>query len=154
MVRRQPPGGGYACLYTDERGLQTPVTIPVPPGTWKILSPPDGAQVLIPRETGELTVTYRTPQLPPDASAEVNVIAACYATYPACRANSEDQSPATGRITIPMVSPGTPAVDSAFVTGQGWLTLIGHLTLMIPASGFHTLQVQYFDSIVDYVTWT
>ncbi len=47
LVPRQPPGGAYTCVYTDESGLQTTATIPVPLAPLASTSPTAGAHVPI-----------------------------------------------------------------------------------------------------------
>ncbi len=47
LVPRQPPGGAYTCVYTDESGLQTTATIPVPLAPLAFTSPTAGAHVPI-----------------------------------------------------------------------------------------------------------
>jgi hypothetical protein len=55
---RQPSGGAYTCVYTDERGQQTTATIAMPPGRFAITSPAAGAHVPIPGPLGlKATVT-------------------------------------------------------------------------------------------------
>src|SRR5512146_174399 len=41
---RQPPGGVYTCVYTDERGQRTTVIIPVPTGTRARTNPAAGSR--------------------------------------------------------------------------------------------------------------
>jgi hypothetical protein len=153
IVRHQPPGGAYSCVYTDERGQSTQITIPVPPGTWKILNPAAGAQVPIPLKTGNLTVTYEFPRLPSYATTRVSVNAVGYANYPNSFSDA-GQNPATGQITVPLVSSGTPPAYTQFEPGEGYLTLNGDISLTLPASGFHSVQIQYSDSTMNYITWT
>jgi hypothetical protein len=48
-VPRQPPGGRYTFVYTDERGRQTTAVVPAPRVDFAITSPAAGARVPIPR---------------------------------------------------------------------------------------------------------
>jgi hypothetical protein len=74
---QQPPGGAYHLVYTDEHGAKTTVVIPVPLGTFSILSPEDGATVPIPTN-GVLPVRYTIPTPPANGSVAIdNVTAAC-----------------------------------------------------------------------------
>ncbi|HEY7343454.1 MAG TPA: hypothetical protein VH591_21470 [Ktedonobacterales bacterium] len=74
---RQPPGGAYRLVYTDEHGAKTTVVIPVPAGTFAILSPQDGATVPIPTN-GVLPVRFTIPTAPANGNVAVdNVTAAC-----------------------------------------------------------------------------
>jgi hypothetical protein len=73
----QPPGGVYRIVYTDEHGAATTVVVPVPVGTFSILSPSAGASVPIPTN-GVLTVRYTIPTPPANGSVAIdNVTAAC-----------------------------------------------------------------------------
>ncbi len=74
---RQPPGGAYRLVYTDEHGAKTTVVIPVPTGTFAIVSPQDGATIPIPTN-GTLPVRFTVPTAPADGSVAIdNVTAAC-----------------------------------------------------------------------------
>lgn len=74
---RQPPGGAYRLVYTDEHGAKTTVVIPVLTGTFAILSPQDGALVPIPTN-GTLPVRFSVPTAPANGSVAIdNVTAAC-----------------------------------------------------------------------------
>jgi len=74
---RQPPGGAYRLVYSDEHGAKTTVVIPVPTGTFAILSPQDGATIPIPTN-GTLPVRFTVPTAPVDGSVAIdNVTAAC-----------------------------------------------------------------------------
>ncbi len=74
---RQPPGGAYRLVYTDEHGAKTTVVIPVPTGTFAIVSPQDGAAVPIPT-SGTLPVRFTVPMASADGSVAIdNVTAAC-----------------------------------------------------------------------------
>src|ERR1051326_7651408 len=54
-VPRQPAGGAYQCVYTDEKGTKTPLNIPIPAGALAITSPAAVAPVHV----------TDTPTLPP-----------------------------------------------------------------------------------------
>lgn len=74
---RQPPGGAYRIIYTDEHGAKTTVVIPVPTGAFTILSPQDGATVPIPTN-GTLPVRFTIPTAPANGSVAIDdVTAAC-----------------------------------------------------------------------------
>jgi hypothetical protein len=77
---RQPPGGAYQITYTDEHGAAATVVVPVPSGSFAILSPRAGSTVPIPT-TGPLKLRYTIPTPPPDGSVAVDGLsAACIAT--------------------------------------------------------------------------
>jgi hypothetical protein len=77
VCSRQPPGGVYRIVYTDEHGAKTTVVIPVLTGTFAILSPQTGATVPIPTN-GVLPVRFTTPTAPANGSVAIDdVTAAC-----------------------------------------------------------------------------
>ena len=59
---RQPPGGAYVITYTDEHGVATTATIPVPLGRLALLMPRAGSTVLIP---GSRPLNTPTPYVVP-----------------------------------------------------------------------------------------
>ena len=74
---REQPGGTYRIAYTDEHGATTNVVIPVPLGTFAILSPQSGAAVPIPAN-GALSVRFTIPTAPANGSVAIDdVTAAC-----------------------------------------------------------------------------
>jgi hypothetical protein len=74
---RQPPGGAYRIAYTNEHGATTTVVMPVPLGSFAIVSPQAGAFVPIPAN-GALAVRYILPTPPPNGSVAVDsVTVAC-----------------------------------------------------------------------------
>lgn len=73
-VPRQPPGGAYRCVYTDERGRRTTLAVPVPTGNLAITAPKPGARVPAPyanpaEPTATGPVAPAPPTAPPTASA-------------------------------------------------------------------------------------
>ncbi len=77
---RQPPGGAYRFMYTDENGALTTVVVPVPAGQYAILSPRAGSTVHIPTD-GALATRLSLPIPPPNSSITLlEVIAACQGT--------------------------------------------------------------------------
>ena len=74
---RQPPGRAYRIVYTDEHGAATTIVIPIPTGTFAILSPQNDAIVPIPTN-GTLPVHFTIPTAPANGSVAIdNVTAAC-----------------------------------------------------------------------------
>ncbi|HEX5439720.1 MAG TPA: hypothetical protein VFW76_02475, partial [Ktedonobacterales bacterium] len=70
---RQPPGGAYHIVYTDEHGAKSTVVIPVLAGPFAILSPQDGAAVPIPTN-GTLPVRFTIPTAPANGSVAIDVV--------------------------------------------------------------------------------
>jgi hypothetical protein len=65
QLPRQPPGGAYSCVYTDDQGQQTALTLNVPQGALAITSPASGATVAIPGNP---------PTSPPDPSCPIFIV--------------------------------------------------------------------------------
>lgn len=77
---RQPPGGVYRIVYTDEHGATSTVVVPVPVGALAIISPRDGATVRIPTNH-QLTIRSALPVAPPNSRVTLtDVTAWCHAT--------------------------------------------------------------------------
>jgi hypothetical protein len=81
---RQPSGGSYKITYTDEHGASTTATVPVPSGSFAILSPPPDSTVPIPIDDA-LTLRLSLPTPPPGGNATVdNVLLTCGANENTC----------------------------------------------------------------------
>lgn len=166
-VPREPPGGAYTFVYTDERGHQTTLIVPVPKGTFQVLSPTPDASVPIPMHTrytplasatpgprspelvNALSIHYHFPLVPQNATATMSAYAsssnsAVYGT----------EEPATG--TYLLSDAGMPYGQGfeAFPPGPGVITTKTSIDWTPPASGFHTVQVVYGASLVYAITWT
>lgn len=77
---RQAPGGAYQIIYTDEHGVSTSVTVPVPTGSFAILSPLAGSAVSIPTN-GALTVRVSLPTPPPNETFSIESVATFCGAY-------------------------------------------------------------------------
>lgn len=182
-VPRQPPGGEYSCLYTDDQGKQTSVSIAVPQGAFAITSPTAGASVPIPVSThplntptanaglprasptvaspqpippaNSLTIQYTLPVLSPDFSVSLNGKATC------------GQSNSCGVVYAPSTNLNTNGTytfsDLGTADGQGFDQFVpgpGSITLsqvthgFYPSGGFSYLTVLYRDTLSIPVTWT
>ena len=67
---RQPPGGVYRIVYSDEHGAVTTVIAPVPAGQFAILSPRDGSTVKIPINC-QFTIRFAVPTAPPKSKITI-----------------------------------------------------------------------------------
>lgn len=77
---REPAGGDYCIVYTDEHGATSTVVVPVPVGALAIISPRDGSTVRIPTNH-QLTIRSAIPVAPPNSSVTLtNITAWCHAT--------------------------------------------------------------------------
>lgn len=166
---RQQPGGTYRIAYTDEHGATTTITVPVPTGTFAILSPRAGASVPIPTN-GAFTVRYTLPTPPPNGSVAVdNVTVACNVSPPEpCGAVYGNLQPSAAPTpTFPEPSP-TVVVTQQGDTGT--VVLTGDYSQFRPAKGILSLSVEahvtpdqgdfaavsviYSDMLQSYFTWT
>ncbi len=92
---RQAPGGAYQITYTDEHGLSTTAIVPVPTGTFAILSPLAGSAVPIPTN-GALTVRVSLPDAPPNGAFSIeNIATFCGAYLDTCGGVAAFVMPAT-----------------------------------------------------------
>jgi hypothetical protein len=77
---RQPEGGVYRIVYTDEHGGTSTVVVPVPVGVLAIISPRDGTTVRIPTNH-QLTIHSALPVAPPNSRVTLTSVTAwCHAT--------------------------------------------------------------------------
>jgi hypothetical protein len=67
----QPPGGEYVITYTDEHGVATAVSAPVPLDAFAILSPRSGGTAIIPT-AGVLTIRFSSPTFPPEWTVAID----------------------------------------------------------------------------------
>src|SRR6185437_6442812 len=143
---RQPPGGAYRLVYTDEHGAQTTVAIPVPTGAFAILSPQDGATVPIPTNR-TLPVRFTVPTAPVNGSVAIdNVTAACSVSDAqpcgSVYANLQpDATPTPGATQTPTTPSPTPTVVVTQSGDTGTILLAGDYSEFQPARGFLSMSV-------------
>ena len=102
---RQPPGGAYHIEYTDEHGVSTTVTVPIPTGVFALLSPQPGALVPIPT-IGALSVRFSIPHLVAPASVtDGSIDASCGDVQYSC--GLETSGPFDNPIATPSVANGS-----------------------------------------------
>ena len=112
---RQEPGGSYQITYTDEHGASTSVIVPVPTGSFSMLSPLGGSNVPIPINS-MLTVRVSLPTPPPNGAVVVdNVYAHCGINCSAVNANLPNDA-------TPTASPNASAASSARIGGESGMT--------------------------------
>ncbi len=167
-VPRQPDGGVYHCIYTDENGKKTSLAIPTPQGKGQIISPAPGATVHLTeplynstsksRPAGQVTavtIRYTLPTPPAGARALARAVAYCGPAYD-CVAVSGDEVPATGTYVL---------TDAHLPYGSGFETFpIGwHSEILLflrfewfpSATGFQKVHVIYAGApLVTDVTWS
>lgn len=154
---RQPAGGAYHFVYTDERGVVTTVVIPVPRGTVALLAPRPDDRVAIPANNA-LAIRYRVPTAGPDGSVtmdEVRALALC----------GETAAPPCGEVTF-----GKPfTTGEAVIGGDGVFQLRGDFSSFQPKpgmvdmtisvhvspsqSGFARVDATFTDSVAAPITW-
>lgn len=181
-VPRQPPGGAYSCLYTDDQGKQTSLSIAVPQGTFAITSPTAGATVPIPVSprplntpttnaglprasptvaspqpippANSLTIQYILPILSSQISVFINGEATC-GNYNSCGVvYGSTSSSRDGAYTLSDFSTADGQGFDQFVPGPGSITLSQVTHGFYPSGGFSYLTVLYRDTLTIPVTWT
>ena len=155
---RQAPGGTYRIAYTDEHGGMTTVNVPIPVGSFAILTPRPNSMIPIPTN-GSLEVRYSTPIPPAHGSVRIAMITAvCGASGSMCGAVAS--SPQDNTIATPSVPPGSGSVAATPVTescatqdapknppattsgGQGIFPLTGDFSMFQPGPGSIDMVVE------------
>ncbi len=158
---RRPPGQAYHCVYTDERGATTELTVPVPLGKLAFISPTAGAHLLPLGDGARLPIRYTFPAppgfVPPTAtsaataqgrptpslygpSATVHVTAGCGSLgNDGCADKAGPSEPATGSYTL--------LGNGIAVEGPGHLLLYLQMRWPLPAGNFGGLDVRTTDSV-------
>jgi hypothetical protein len=108
---RQAPGGSYQITYTDEHGASTSVIVPVPTGTFSMLSPLAGSTVPMP-VNGVFTVRVSLPEPPPNGTVVVESV------YAHCGLNCSAVSANLPNDATPTVGPDANAASSARIGGD------------------------------------
>jgi hypothetical protein len=163
-VPRQPPGGSYRFVYTDERGQQTTFVVPAPQADFVVTSPAPMAHVPIPApSSGALTVHYTVPfpvsafpstptsELPPVHYTEDTVMATASGSFQSGFAGtvlaSDQQSP-TGTVTI---------VNTGFqhlVSGPGTIRVSATVAwFLLARAGFAAIQMGFHDTVEVPIFW-
>lgn len=173
-IPRQPPGGAYTCVYTDERGQHTTATIAMPPGRFAITSPVAGAHVPIAGGVDQpLVIHYDFPSPPgyvapapgqaaaPPAQGPYAIVgggAGCGEIPPApvqCPPQDGGQQPATGVyfLSDAQAAPGNRFEQTVSVPGYIYLWL--RMRWLAPAGGFQRIEVDTEDQTpIVPITWT
>jgi hypothetical protein len=112
---RQAPGGAYKIMYTDEHGTATTATVPVPLGTFAILSPLAGSTVAIPTN-GAFTARVSLPTPPSNGAFTIDGVSATCGAYP----NSCGGVYALSQISVtPTATAGADATPTVKHAGDG-----------------------------------
>jgi hypothetical protein len=109
---RQAPGGSYQITYTDEHGASASVIVPVPAGSFLLLSPLGGSSVPIP-VNGALTVRISLPAPPPHGTVLVDSI------YAHCGLNCSAVNASLHNDATPTASPDANATSDASKRDDG-----------------------------------
>jgi hypothetical protein len=182
LLDRQPPGGKYICMYTDERGQRTTVVVPVPTGTLAITNPPAGASVPIPPPLphatplppkpglkdlpprvlhGPLAITYTLPTVPPGGQAFVSATAGCPPSPDGLACDKPygptvygPESAVHNGTYVLADSPSSISGFDYLAPGPGYVMLT-LATYWSPApQGFQQVDVDMRESVTNPVTWT
>ncbi len=171
LLPRQPAGSAYQCIYTDEKGKKTTLSIPVPSGMLAITSPMAGTTVLIPGTTstdggfprppgyfGTLTILYTVPTLPPSAKAQIQsgeAICGDTTTLSPCGTITGGAAPTTGSYTLSDEKDEYGQGFETFTSGSsGEIDLNTMLSWPLAAGGFHDARVEYDDHLSIPVIWS
>jgi len=177
-VDRQPVGGSYVFVYTDEQGHRTTFSVPaIAPVTFISLAP--GAAVAIPLPVTSvptpapqtippgsrapnldhtpLTIRYALPSLPPGAVARVSMWAECTASgkLGGCGGvdGPSDELP-TGTYRISDATTGYGYGFETFVPGPGYIEASLQI-IWYPATAFASVKITYGESLTELpIRWT
>ncbi|HEX5440251.1 MAG TPA: hypothetical protein VFW76_05165 [Ktedonobacterales bacterium] len=151
---RQPAGGAYRIVYTDEHGVATSAVIPIPKGTVALLTPRPGDTLAIP-VNNTLAIRYTAPVPPPNGSVTIDEMRAV------C---GEITSPPCGEV---LFAPHTAEVArggdsvfqltgdfSSFRPGEGMVDMTVGTHTQASQSGFAGVDVTFTDSVAAPITWT
>ena len=151
---RQPAGGAYRFVYTDEHGVATSAVIAIPTGTVALLAPRVGDHVAIPANN-KLAIRYRVPTPPPNGSVTIDEMRAI------C---GQIHSPPCGDVlfaphTAEVVSGGDGVFAltgdfSSFQPGDGMVDMTVGTHIQADQSGFAAVDVTFTDSVAAPITWT
>jgi hypothetical protein len=178
VVTRQPPGGTYMCIYTDENGKRTTFYVPEPTGQLAITSPRAGAKVPIPWRSESpwyLATPAATPEAPvlhspfavaytlPDRPAQQQT-ASIVATVEGCAsatdvatcgvvAEAREEYPAQdGTFRVSDDSP-LPAGYDHLSPGPGQVSLAFRMSWQLAPQGFRSLDVDVEEQVTTAFTW-
>jgi hypothetical protein len=181
-IPRQPPGGAYTFVYTDEGGRQTTVVIPTPQVDLAVTQPLANARIPIPKTpspTGEqnpelprpeslasepFQITYTVPfpidalpvedqKIPPIDQAFVSITGSCRHGKPTECMLRGGGIDASGSATISdNYTPYGHGFEN-FAPGPGAVALNMTVLWNMPDTGFNSFRVQYEDGVSEPVTW-
>ena len=179
LLNRQPPGGAYHCIYTDDQGKTSPITVPVPPGNLAITSPLPGAAIPIPASdqptpegsptplfraletTDSLTIGYTVPTLPAGATIGMFSIAAecgsladpiACGTITICNVTNT-QALASGSCTSSGTNEPYGYGFERFSPGPGAISLMSNFNWFAAVATFHSLRIEYADKQSIPIIW-
>lgn len=166
-VPRQPAGGTYTCVYTDEKGIKTPFIIPIPTGILAITAPKAHDTVPIPNSASSSPGATPPPgTIPPSASSTLTVHYTA-PTIPAGASVAVVAGADGGSVSISGVANTvTDTVDISDAnrpSGSGFQALTpgmpGEIRLGLDFSwspsteAFHKISIHYTDMLSIPITW-
>lgn len=153
---RQPSGGTYRFTYTDEQGITTTANIPVPAGSFVVLSPKAGEKVAIPT-SNTLDIHYTVPTPPPGGSVSMNEVSASCGggDIPPCGDVAYGDVFVTGKT----VSGGDGIFHltgdfTQFQPGPGSVSVSIGVHVPVDQSGFAGVNATFIDGFAPPITWT
>lgn len=155
---RQPPGGVYHIVYTDEHGHTATAIVPIPTGQMALLNPHEESTIHLPA-SGVLPIHYAAPVAPAGGSVEIHDVSA------RCGKIGEPDCGDTfgGETPIGTGGPGVYPLKGAFTqftTGPGWVNMKpGWVNMnttavvLVQPGGFHDVTASFEDNAFVNVTW-
>lgn len=169
-VPRQPDGGEYTIVYTDERGQQTSVVVPAPQRNLTLTAPAAHSQIPIPASGERLMLRYMAPGLfPPTAQLahSPNTEMSAGAEGP-CRVARPDGISATALSCINVSSAQADESGSAMISdteglpeygfgnlapGAGELYVREDVYGELPSTGFISVLLSVTEVVSIPITW-
>jgi hypothetical protein len=167
LVPRQPAGGAYTCVYTDEKGTRTPFTIPIPAGTLAMTSPKAHDTVPIPRSATPSPDAPPTPGTVPSSAGSTLTVHYTAPTIPAGASAVIVAGVDSGSVSIAgvanTVTDTIDISDANLPSGSGFQAMTpgmaGKISLSLDFSwspsteAFHQIKIRYTDLLSIPITW-
>lgn len=154
----QPPGGAYHMTYTDEHGVATTAVVPVPTGSFAVLSPQVEEKVAIPTDN-TLAIRYRVPT--PAAGGRVSIDRVEATCGEIASSPCGDVTFGGGNEAGRTVSGGEGTFYltgdfSSFQPREGTVSVEIGVHVQVPAdgNGFASVNATFSDGFAPPVTWT
>jgi hypothetical protein len=166
-VPRQPAGGAYNCVYTDDKGTKTPFIIPIPAGTLAITSPKAHDTVPIPKSASSSPDATPTPGTIPFSASSTLTVHYTAPTVPSGASVTIGAVVESGNVSISgtanTVTDTIDISDAGLTSDHGFQALTpgmpGEIRLRLDFSWspstetFHKIKILYTDIMIIPITW-